>query len=486
MAGTPARTNRRDNTHERANVTTTDNDGETSTRGAHSKRRVSNGSSRLGCPPPTEHGEWRSTRRLFEPARHFASTRSAFIIPRVPRASRHRTCPSQNPVTQAGEPELPEIRHLKDTLAKSLAEAMFDLGQSQPQNSATTFADIPEEIVAPDALATLLRAGAEQARRARNSQTLLSQPTRESLQSSLRAVLQPHLKSDTIGYSFPSQGDRGGATTATADRYIHSLSVTSLPHFANWTLKGAALLGTDRMAELVGGWGAGDPLRYRIEAIVSLHIDRKLSPMPGLELTPLPLSTNQLPTRLPRGSGGFETKYIGQTLLAADATVSPAVFRPGDRLLDDYDSKLTCGSDIATIAQGLSLLADSHVALGPQWDDHGDLAPLVTDHAVLGTPDDLRPVSGPTVIQDVGTTLLPNDHEVHTLDEAEICSLISCSPPPATVYAQALPAGATPKRRPVISRPASSICASHSRHFSSTAKSRQGRASALPCWAPGS
>ena len=321
----------------------------------------------------------------------------------------------------------PAAQRLRDAFLRSLADATFDIGRIEYQDAHETrysFDARPEEVIGPDALANILRSSPEDAGRVLTARTLLVPTVRSDLADALRGIVAPHLKSDSVASALPIPHDLKSLPTITEDRFHKHLNVSSFDHFLKWTLRCAVLLGADRAAQLLDSWATGEPFRYRINVVVSMIIDRKLSPIPGLELLPLPLATDELPAFLPI-SPGTETRFLGQTLLVAEATVQPAIFRPGQTLAKDLTSRLVCGCSLSAIAHILSLLAGTPVVLGPQWDDYGELGSLIGGRVVLGTAHDLPLSYGPHEIRGSVTTLHPNDHEVSKLDETEIAVALS-------------------------------------------------------------
>ena len=321
----------------------------------------------------------------------------------------------------------PAAQRLRDAFIRSLADATFDIGRIEYQDGSDTtisFDARPEEVVDSAALADMLRASPENVQRARGARPLLAAAVRSDLADTLRSIVQPHLDSDTIAAALPMPYSLESSTTATEDRFFKHLNVSSFDHFLVWVLRCAVLLGAERAAQLIEGWATGEPFRYRINAVVSLTIDRKLSPTPGFELLPLPLATDELPAFLPT-SPDTETRFIGKTLLVAEATVQPAIFRPGKTLAKDLTSRLVCGCDISTIPHILSLFAGTHVVLGPQWDDYGEVGLLVGGRDVLGSADQLPLPSGAYEVRRSVTTLHSIDHEISKLDETEVAVALS-------------------------------------------------------------
>ena len=100
----------------------------------------------------------------------------------------------------------PATRRLRDALHRSLANATFDIGRIEYQDARrthTSFEGRPGDVVGRAALADILRASPEDARRARAAPVLLSPAIRSEITRSVGTILRPHLKSDMIAGSLP-------------------------------------------------------------------------------------------------------------------------------------------------------------------------------------------------------------------------------------------------------------------------------------------
>ncbi len=154
--------------------------------------------------------------------------------------------------------------------------------------------------------------------------------------------------------------------------------VSTLADFAKGVIKGAAVLGSERVTHLLSDWLEGKPVKYRTSAILNgPPVKAPLNPFDGVHIEPLPLSSDRLDASLPRrrgtpGNGVFD--YLGRTLVSIDSEVKPALFRPETKpSAQDIQVKPIGGVNIAIVCQALSLESDDYVDAGLYWNDYQEL-----------------------------------------------------------------------------------------------------------------
>ena len=130
------------------------------------------------------------------------------------------------------------------------------------------------------------------------------------------------------------------------------------------------------MTCLLSGWLEGKPIEYRTSAILNgVTVSEALTPINGVHIEPLPLSTDRLPAHLPRRSEMSAGDYLGRTIISIDCTASPALFRPQtDESEENVQVVAIPNVEINTVCQALSLECDSHVEVGFYWHDYQELA----------------------------------------------------------------------------------------------------------------
>jgi len=154
--------------------------------------------------------------------------------------------------------------------------------------------------------------------------------------------------------------------------------VSKVPDFTKGVIKGAAILGSERVTRLLSDWLKGKPVKYRTSAILNgPPVKAPLNPFDGVHIEPLPLSTDKLDASLPRRRGTSENvvfDYLGRTLVSIDSEVKPALFHPKTRpSVQNAQVKPTGGVNIATVCQALSLESDDYVDAGFYWNDYQEL-----------------------------------------------------------------------------------------------------------------
>ena len=105
-----------------------------------------------------------------------------------------------------------------------------------------------------------------------------------------------------------------------------------------------------------------------------LPLDAPVSLGEGIRLTPLALTTSQLP-RLPISGGTPAEDYLRLTLLTRQLYASPFFFRPqGEGRTPTVRAHPVDAVDFDLLCEALSLHADRHVSLSSVWNDYPDAA----------------------------------------------------------------------------------------------------------------
>ncbi|MCY3887791.1 MAG: hypothetical protein OXG19_08875 [Chloroflexi bacterium] len=218
----------------------------------------------------------------------------------------------------------------------------------------------------------------------------------ESPVSDLTAALRTHLE-DYVA------DDRIGNGLALM---MGGLPAPSIPEYARYLVRVAALLGAERVAGLLAGWARGEPLHYRTCMVLSgLPIDRSMSMDGGFHFTTLPQSSDALANELPLGVD-FRIGIMdmaGATKVAIESKDSPVLFKPG--ALPEIQTE-TFGSQrdflYAEFCEALGLACNRRVSWIITWRDFGDLAVFgngVRSGHTTG-PDRESDSAGPLVSQD--------------------------------------------------------------------------------------
>jgi hypothetical protein len=154
-------------------------------------------------------------------------------------------------------------------------------------------------------------------------------------------------------------------------------AVSSLEDFALGIIKGTAVLGTDRVIQLLSNWTQGEPVAYTTKVLLNaLPVAKPLYLKEGIYLETLPLSSHKLSANLPRIIGGLPVEgYLGRTVLSIKSSASPVLFRPQPTRSNQIvraDSVLEV--DIFTAGSALSLESNSYVDVALVWNDYQELS----------------------------------------------------------------------------------------------------------------
>lgn len=269
---------------------------------------------------------------------------------------------------------------LKHVLQSVLADATFD--PAWPAAAAGMARRRPEEQVTPERLRQLHASASwrdDEWRRVGHAVPTIAAPLRARLTACLRQSLAPWLDADgRIGHAFPA----GRVDHSSAERNGNVWDVqyvSSLENFAEGMVRGAVILGTERVCSLLADWTRGAAVPFRIVGVLdSLALDRPVSPGRGIRVEPLPAASDQLPAGLPDRPGLVRYAYLGRTLVSVDAEAAPPLFHPQDPVATAGAVRTTLNADLAVedVSKALSLLCDESHPPAFLWHDHDDLAAL--------------------------------------------------------------------------------------------------------------
>lgn len=276
-----------------------------------------------------------------------------------------------------------------------MTEVTFDTGFVElqfPGGSTTSFAGRPEEVLDAETILKLQRdpaSGGEPLRQLRSALVRMPDRARSTLHGVLKDVLGDYIDSstDNIGHALPIGGDGWSGNRFEAEGHSSHAEFSSIKSFADALIRGAAVLGPDRMASVVAGWARGEPLTYRTCNVVPIKVARALAPVSGVSIAPLPLSTVQLPGEIRALNTVPPSSYLGQTLVSVDTVARPALFRPTDDENPPGSVKASLPSRITfdLIREALALECSIHIDRGLFYAAFDDLAALVKGLSTYGT-----------------------------------------------------------------------------------------------------
>ena len=287
---------------------------------------------------------------------------------------------------------------LTASLRTAVAEARFDLGRVE-RSGGTSYANRQGEVVGPEQLLEMLAGAATRdpdALQARSARVYLCDRLESDLSSGFRHALERYHDpgSDCVGHAFPMGAGRG-YTAMWPSGVCTEAEVSSVEKFSAAMTKLAAVLGVDAVIDLLSGWTQGEPLAYRTCVVIGLTLDSPIKPTRGIRVTPLPLTTKELPSGLPSMTDQRRSVYLGHAVLSVDTLATPALFRPvSDNDRNPVRGRLINNLDVDLVCQALALECDVCVGTGLRWKDYSDLNPLIVGRSTWGIDERLGRPAG--------------------------------------------------------------------------------------------
>ncbi|MDE0359421.1 MAG: hypothetical protein OXN92_17000 [Gammaproteobacteria bacterium] len=328
----------------------------------------------------------------------------------------------------------PAFETLSVSLRNVLAEAKFDLGRVTSEHPRiTSYTNRPGEVVGPEHLRKVLAGESsrhEDPRQARSARVSIREALESDLRDSLRHALE-HVHdpgSDCLGHAFPMGGDRHNSSKTGPSRVSTRSNVSSVDQFSATITKWAAVCGVDPVVDLLEGCARGEPFAYRTRAVIGLTLEEPLRLAEGVRITPLPLSTAELPDGLPKRNDIRRSGYLGHAILSIDTFAKPALFRPGAGRKHAVRGYLVQDLDFDLVLQALSLECDAGIEMGFGWVDYGELSVLTSSRTSWGSLTELgHPVGrhSSSINHSTGvTTIKLHEGAVQSPSEAAIQALL--------------------------------------------------------------
>ena len=273
------------------------------------------------------------------------------------------------------------MANLHELLDSILTNVRFDLGRDTTHDGrpSRAYASRPDEVVTAGELSRMAQRGSLDLQNALRAHLISADELVAEIRDYLSVFLEDYVdpETDKIGYAFPSIGQSfgEGSVVAQANGLVCETSATALDDFAKAVIRGSALVGSEKLEELLTGWKHGEPIRYRDCAILNgITINESFTPIHGARIEVLPRSTAELPSYLPKISSVRPNEYLGRSVVAIDCEASPALFRPNSHYQHDrVEARTDCAADFQIVCQTLSLQTDKLVEVGFYWNDYQDL-----------------------------------------------------------------------------------------------------------------
>ena len=272
---------------------------------------------------------------------------------------------------------------VKEALDAVLAESRFDLGRVEQSGKGSIFAYSrnPNEIVSPDVLKDLAESKGwddEEAARARCAKIIVPDYEFAKWRTAVGGWLEEYINGETgtIGHAFPMESSHRDYETFEAHGASSQCCVSSVDAFARVLVRGAAIMGSARLIEMLNKWLAGEGVSYRTAAIVNgLYLTDSLEPLPGIRIEPLPRSTDAEFGSLPVLAGRSIKDFLGRSVLSLESVARPAFFRPeknGNHSVVRAEFAKDVG--LETVCRALTLEANTAVEMAFQWNDYADVS----------------------------------------------------------------------------------------------------------------
>ena len=269
---------------------------------------------------------------------------------------------------------------LKELFDSVVAETKFHIGKTEvlrSRTTSTTYSRNPDEIISPDelqAIASRDRWDDELAIQARGAKPIIPDETFNQFLATLHNMLVDYIdaQTDEIGHTFPAASSFHQATTFEANGVVRDTYVSPVKAFTEALVRGSAIMGSERMAELLSCWIEEKSVKYQTSAILNgLYLDDAINPLSGIRIEPLSRSTDGLTGYRPLLSGKAIEDYLGRTVLNMESTVSPAFFHPHKQDRHSaFQAKFTSNIGPVTVCQALTLESGNYVEVAFRWNDY--------------------------------------------------------------------------------------------------------------------
>lgn len=325
-----------------------------------------------------------------------------------------------------------EFEALRACLRRAVEEVSFDLGRRT--ESETSYANREGEVVGSERLREIC-AGASwndlEAETVRWARVRIPDRLKANLVGSFRRALADchDPASDRVGHAFRLRGARGYSTARPSGVFTET-GASSMTQFSATMVKWAAVLGVDTVTDRLSAWTRGKPLVYRTCVVVGFSLRQPVRPAEGITITPLPLSTEELPSWLPKSNNVRSSDFLGHSVLSLETSSTPGLFRPvSNNSRDPVQGEFTKDLDIDLVCQALSLESNACIDTGVAWNDYGDLSVLIGGRIAWGSrPGLARPIgwlSSSTGFSEGSTTIRLRESAMLSLSADSIYDLFN-------------------------------------------------------------
>ena len=276
------------------------------------------------------------------------------------------------------------MQKLKELLETAVSRTKYDMGQVEVRSDRThySYGLRPGEVIDSDKFRTIVNANNwdDEFISVQSARIVVPDEPLSRLNGFLHELLVEYIDPDTdrVGHAFPVNGrDSHRSISLEANGLKRTAFVSGVGDIAHALVRGAAVLGADRVSELVFGWLQGAPVEYRTSTLIGeLYIEEPIVPLDGVYISPLPRSSNKLPGNLSH-FGLRRSDFLGRTVASLSTCARPAFLHPDDVGPDNgIEIATASGLGFSQICLALSLISDSHVEPGIFWNDYHELSAL--------------------------------------------------------------------------------------------------------------
>ena len=329
------------------------------------------------------------------------------------------------------------MQQLKELLESAVSLTTFDMGRMEFQADGirSSYAKRPEEVIESYKFHEIVNGNTwnDEFIAAQSARLIVHEEAYSQLNSFLHVLLDEYIDAETdkIGHLFPVYGRSSYGSHSSDGNWLRSsVYVSQVGDIACALVRGAAVLGTERVFNLVSGWVQGKPVEYRSSTLIrELYIDEDLVPLDGVHISSLPRSSDTLPGNLPRIDSLLKADYLGRTVASLDTCAMPAFLHP-DILHEDNGVRVASASGFGFphIYKALSLVENNHIEPGIFWNDYLELSSLCLSYRanIWSFPDSShsRPLPSGTLrrfddVTDAETIILP-EGSISNIDREEL------------------------------------------------------------------
>ena len=169
----------------------------------------------------------------------------------------------------------------------------------------------------------------------------------------------------------------------------------TVAEFARTLIRGAVRFGARQVATQLLGWASGEPLRFRISALLEgADVDAELNLAQGIRVWKLPKSSADLPASLPFFQmAATVTDFIGGVVMSIDCEMSPSLYRPDEDEVGRMSSRngefrMVSGKvpnlSLDSFCESVSLACNGCVDWFVRWRDCGSLEVFTDTPSSIG------------------------------------------------------------------------------------------------------